>query len=321
MDTLVKKNQTCVSFNRFILYIKRPSSFLKEIWTVTDTTNSRTEAQFKATGWVISEILIVNAAHWPAFPPQIQGLRQIQFFIIKEWFWTIVFGLTRLIKKFFYYIKERNNENKAIQVQVRSKKVFLYSQKSLHLNIRLTRLTIPRNAEFNQMISLFFSLHSLCGIILDFCVFTRWLKNGHQLLFGVLNKITCWFSRAVSSSIPNIVEGSTSPLTHTWLIRSEVLPCPHLLVIIEKVKERYSLPSPYPVILIDYYRPLTGKCIRMSYFLVTEPIGIWRLTVGILCVAHALLFVLGMAGCDTSQNNGVVRSHFCYIDDRWNSLH
>ena len=66
-----------------------------------------------------------------------------------------------------------------------------------------------------------------------------------------------------------MVEGSTSPLTHTWLIGSEVLPCPHLLVIIERVKERYSLPSPYPVILIYYYHPLTAKYIRMSIFLVT----------------------------------------------------
>ena len=31
-------------------------------------------------------------------------------------------------------------------------------------------------------------------------------------------------------------------LTHTWLIRSEVLPCPYLLVMIERVGERLSLP-------------------------------------------------------------------------------
>ena len=70
--------------------------------------------------------------------------------------------------------------------------------------------------------------------------------------FRSLKKITCWFSLAVSSFIPNMVEGSTSPLTHTWLIGNEVLLCPRLLVIIERVKERYSLPSLYPVIL-DYY--------------------------------------------------------------------
>ena len=38
---------------------------------VTDITNSRAEPHFKATGRVISEVLIVNAANWPAFLPQI----------------------------------------------------------------------------------------------------------------------------------------------------------------------------------------------------------------------------------------------------------
>ena len=33
----------------------------------------------------------------------------------------------------------------------------------------------------------------------------------------------------------------TSPLTHTWLIESEVLPCPSCLVIIERVGVRDSL--------------------------------------------------------------------------------
>ena len=32
--------------------------------SVTDIINSRAEPHFKATGWVISEILIVNAANW-----------------------------------------------------------------------------------------------------------------------------------------------------------------------------------------------------------------------------------------------------------------
>ena len=87
--------------------------------------------------------------------------------------------------------------------------------------------------------------------------------------FRSFKKITFLFSLVVSSSIPNMVEGSSSPLTHTRLIGSEVLPCPHLLVIIERVKERYSLRSPYSVILIYNYRSLTVKCIRMSYFLIT----------------------------------------------------
>ena len=37
-----------------------------------------------------------------------------------------MFDLTGLITIFFYCIKERNKENKTIQVKVRSEKVFLY---------------------------------------------------------------------------------------------------------------------------------------------------------------------------------------------------
>ena len=72
-----------------------------------------------------------------------------------------------------------------------------------------------------------------------------------------------------------MVEGSASPLTHTWLIECEVLPCLSHLVIIERVRESDSLsPCHYPVILADYYRQLMVKCIRVSYFLVTHAIVI-----------------------------------------------
>ena len=67
-----------------------------------------------------------------------------------------------------------------------------------------------------------------------------------------------------------------SPLTYTWLIESEALPCLSPLVIIERVGERDSLsPCYYPVILAYYYRPLTVKCIRVSYFLVTLTRILW----------------------------------------------
>ena len=60
------------------------------------------------------------------------------------------------------------------------------------------------------------------------------------------------------------------PLTHTWLIESEVLPCLSHLVMIEKVGERDSLSyCHYPVIFAYYYHSLMVKCIRVSYFLVT----------------------------------------------------
>ena len=37
-----------------------------------------------------------------------------------------------------------------------------------------------------------------------------------------------------------------SPLMHTWLIESEVLPCPYHLVIIERKEKRRPLPPPPP---------------------------------------------------------------------------
>ena len=53
---------------------------------------------------------------------------------------------------------------------------------------------------------------------------------------------TCWFFfLAGSSSVPNMVEGSASPLTHTRLIESEVLTCLSHLVMVERVGERDSL--------------------------------------------------------------------------------
>ncbi len=72
------------------------------LFNVTDITNSQAEPHFKATGRVISEMLIVNAANWVAFPTQIQGLRQIQFFQNKKVLRTAVFWLTRLTTIFFY---------------------------------------------------------------------------------------------------------------------------------------------------------------------------------------------------------------------------
>ena len=109
------------------------------------------------------------------------------------------------------------------------------------LGICLTRLTIPRSAEFIQMISFFFSLPSLRGLFLEFgfisypklcswffheqrqllmrlhpvittwqlrCVFTlRWM-NGHGLIFCSLKMPhVLIFPLAISSSVPNMVEG------------------------------------------------------------------------------------------------------------------
>ena len=106
-----------------------------------------------------------------------------------------------------------------------------------------------------------------------------------------------------------MIEGSISSLTHTWLIGSEVLPCPHLLVIIERVKERYSLPSPYPVILIYYYRPLMGKCIRMSYFLVTQA------TENLSTLFCMLALVVALVAQLSANRNSLTISVFTFVFD------
>ena len=41
---------------------------LPTLFNVTDITNSLAEPHFKATRWVIGELLKVNTANWPAFP-------------------------------------------------------------------------------------------------------------------------------------------------------------------------------------------------------------------------------------------------------------
>ena len=52
---------------------------LPTLFNITDITNFQAEPHFKATRWVIGELLKFNTANWLAFPPQTQGLRQIQY--------------------------------------------------------------------------------------------------------------------------------------------------------------------------------------------------------------------------------------------------
>ena len=126
------------------------------------------------------------------------------------------------------------------------------------LGICLTRLTIPRSAEFIQRISFFFSQRSLRGIILEFGFLSypklwSWffneqkqplmhlhpLRNKWQLimrLHPVMNDRQLTYFRSLKNYHALIFVGGfslntnhshwfASPLTHTWLIESEVLPC------------------------------------------------------------------------------------------------
>ena len=92
------------------------------------------------------------------------------------------------------------------------------------------------------------------------------LKNYHVLVFGGFSLNT------------NCGRRSASPLTHTWLIESEVFPRLSHLVMLERVGEKDGLSHANSA---DYYRrpiasvshflsPQPGECIRVSYFLVIQ---------------------------------------------------
>ena len=145
------------------------------------------------------------------------------------------------------------------------------------LGIRLTRLTIPRSAEFIQVTSFFFSLRSLHGIILEFgflsypkvcswffneqrqllmrlhpltttwqhlCVFTLWWMNGNWLISVVWKFTTCWFFwRALSRhQIWSRVcfSADTYMANREWGPPMPISACNNR----DEVKERWSLPLP-----------------------------------------------------------------------------
>ena len=97
---------------------------LPTLFNITDITNSLAEPHFKATGRVIGELLKVITANWLAFPLKYWIFDKYNTSTTKKGLWNAVFGLTRLITIFFYWIRERDRK-KTIQVKVRSKKVFL----------------------------------------------------------------------------------------------------------------------------------------------------------------------------------------------------
>ena len=98
---------------------------LPTLFNITDMTNSLAEPHFKATRWVIGELLKFNTANWLAFSLKYKAFDKYNTSTTtKKGLWTAMFGSTRLITIFFYWIKERNIE-KTIQVKARSEKVFL----------------------------------------------------------------------------------------------------------------------------------------------------------------------------------------------------
>ena len=133
------------------------------------------------------------------------------------------------------------------------------------LGIRLTRLTIPRSAGLSKGEALSFlsgfSAWHYFGIWVSFisqitCLHSPTKKQ--QLLMCLHPLTTKWRLTGLRSLKIHLVLaffGSfflsthysrrfASPLTHTWLIESEVLPCPYHIVMIERVEERRPLPLP-----------------------------------------------------------------------------
>ena len=98
---------------------------LPTLFNITDiTTTTPAEPHFKATRWVLGELLIFNTANWLAFPLKRKAFDKYNTSTTKNGLWTAVSGSTRLITILFYWIKERNKK-KTIQVKTRSEKVFL----------------------------------------------------------------------------------------------------------------------------------------------------------------------------------------------------
>ena len=83
---------------------------LPTLFNITDITKSLAEPHFKATRWVLGELIKFNTANWLTFPLKYKVFDKYNTSTIKKGLWTAVFGLTRLITIFFYWIKERSKE-------------------------------------------------------------------------------------------------------------------------------------------------------------------------------------------------------------------
>ena len=96
----------------------------------------------------------------------------------------------------------------------------------------------------------------LCVFILwqvhfnSLCVLTLWWINGNKLISIVWKITKCWLL-AVFSLNTNRGRRSASPLIHTWLIESEVLPCLSYLVMIEGGRERPPLRCQFCLLLLS----------------------------------------------------------------------
>ena len=127
--------------------------------------------------------------------------------------------------------------------------------------------------------------NSLCVLTLwrlhgnSLCIFTLWWINSNRLIPVVLKFTTCWFWRFLpwyQSWSPICFSADTYMANREWGPPMPISPC--------NDRERWRWDGlshfHYSVILAYYYCPLTvresqlpspqpGKCIRVSYFLVT----------------------------------------------------
>ena len=104
--------------SRQVHQLKQGTNVGRMLFNVTDITSSLAEPHFKATRRLLGELLKVNTATL-SFPPQIQGLRQIQFFHNKKMTLNCRVCLNKINDN-------KRNREKTIQIKVRSEKVFLY---------------------------------------------------------------------------------------------------------------------------------------------------------------------------------------------------
>ena len=94
------------------------------LFNITDITNSLAEPHFKATRWVIGELLKVNTANWLAFHLKYKVFDKYNTSTTKKRTLNCHVWVNK-INNNILWLNKRKKQRKAIQVKARSKKVFL----------------------------------------------------------------------------------------------------------------------------------------------------------------------------------------------------
>ena len=96
---------------------------LPTLFNITDITNSLAEPHFKATRWVLCELLIFNTANWQAFPLKYKAFDKYNTYTKKKDTRHCRVWVNK-INNNILLLNKRKKQRNIIQVKVRSEKVF-----------------------------------------------------------------------------------------------------------------------------------------------------------------------------------------------------